>query len=90
MFIESKEHIEKLYLSGGGRPDFERVVIRSGDDAIAAELQARYHVVVVSFEHSRRWDGSGAPVHFNCSMAHESCLSQSYTSSKSLVRLKLK
>lgn len=39
------------YLSCDGRPHFERVVVRAADDAVAAELEAGDHMVVVTFQH---------------------------------------
>lgn len=45
-----------MYLSCNGRPDFQRVVIGAADDAVAAELEAGDHVVVVTFQHL--WDGT--------------------------------
>lgn len=38
------------YLSRNGRPDFQRVVVGAADDAVAAELEAGDHVVVVTFQ----------------------------------------
>lgn len=39
------------YLSCDGRPHFERVVVGAADDAVAAELEAGDHMVVVTFQH---------------------------------------
>lgn len=39
------------YLSCDSWPDFQRVVVRAADDAIATELEAGDHVVIVAFEH---------------------------------------
>lgn len=39
------------YLSCDGRPDFQRVVVRAADDAVATELEAGDHVVVMTFQH---------------------------------------
>lgn len=44
------------YLSCNGRPDFQRVVVRAADNAVAAELEAGDHVVVMTFQHL--WDGT--------------------------------
>lgn len=42
------------YLAGDGGPDFERVVIRATDNEVTTELQARDHVVIVTFQHLQR------------------------------------
>lgn len=38
------------YLPSDGRPDFERVVIRTADDQVAAELEAGDHMIIVAFQ----------------------------------------
>lgn len=42
------------YLSCDGWPDFQRVVVRAADDAVATELEAGDHVVVMTFQHLLR------------------------------------
>lgn len=39
------------YLSCDGRPDFQRVVVRAADNAVATELEAGDHVIVMTFQH---------------------------------------
>ena len=39
------------YLSCDSRPDFQRVVVGAADDAVATELEAGDHVVIVTFQH---------------------------------------
>lgn len=39
------------YLSCDGRPDFQGVVVGAADDAVATELEAGDHVVVMTFQH---------------------------------------
>lgn len=56
--------------TGDGRPYFQCVVIGTGDDAIAAELQARDDVVVVRFENFRITNWSRAPIHFDDVLSH--------------------
>lgn len=49
----------RSYLSCDGRPDFQRVVIRTADDPVATELEAGDHVVIVTFQHLRNTGQSG-------------------------------
>lgn len=39
------------YLSCDSRPDFQRVVVRAADYAVATELEAGDHMVVMTFQH---------------------------------------
>lgn len=39
------------YLSCDGRPDFQRVVVWAADNAVATELEAGDHVVIMTFQH---------------------------------------
>lgn len=62
-------------LSGDGGPHFERVVVRTGHDPVAAELKARDDVVVVALQHLGGAYRSRAPVHLDERMlSHVSCL----------------
>lgn len=49
--INKSEKGCQAYLSCNSGPDFQRVVIRATDDAVAAELKAGNHMVIVSFQH---------------------------------------
>lgn len=57
-------------LARAGRPDLERVVVRTGHDAVVAELEACDHVVIVALEHFDGLDVAHAPVHLNVVLSH--------------------
>lgn len=47
----NQDWCSNAYLSCDSRPHFERVVVGAADDAVAAELEAGDHVVIVTFQH---------------------------------------
>lgn len=53
-----------------GGPNFERIVVGSGHDTIAAKLKARDDMIVMTLQHLRRSDWSRAPIHFDDVLAH--------------------
>lgn len=54
--------MNQLYLSGSSRPDFERIIVRTGDDSVTAKLQASDDMVVVTFQLARLRYRSNPPV----------------------------
>ena len=63
-----------VYLSSGGWPNFECVIIRAADDSIPWELQARYNMVIMTLENFRWPDWLYSPVHLNGMLPHECSL----------------
>lgn len=47
--IETSVSAVASYLAGDGGPHFERVVVWAADNQVAAELQARDHMIIVAF-----------------------------------------
>lgn len=59
-----------------GRPYFQCIVIGTGNDAIAAELQTSDDVIVVRFENFRITNGSRTPIRFDDVLPHVGRLPQ--------------
>ena len=64
----------RAYLAGSSWPDFERIVVRTRNDAIAAKLKASDNVVVMTFQHSWLRNRPYSPIQLDISMAHVSSL----------------
>lgn len=54
MSVSADTQTQTSYLPSDGRPDFERVVVGAADNQVAAELETRDHMIIVTFQHLQR------------------------------------